>query len=476
MPTRLLELGPAEHNENTIRVVLCSGLSSNVDYMTLSHCWGPRPPIRLTRANMKSMTTGISVQDLPKSFRDAIIVTRWFHYRYLWVDSLCIVQDSTEDWQTESGTMRHVYKNATLNIAATSAIDSSSGLFFKRNPSLVSAGTVSVSWSGGLPQGTFYFFPRTFWEHGVSRAPLNRRAWVVQERFLSRRNLHFGSRGIYFECHELEACETFPRRLPTLLSARLRNRIKEIDMPEVGTATARAEAFLRNWLKIIQAYMDSELTFASDKMIALSGVAEEFRKLHNYTYLAGLWEECYLTDQLLWHVNPSYRGARGRPSARPSIYRAPSWSWLSLDAQISGPVTIKPSLIKILDAKTELIDASNPTGPVKQGMLRVRGKLESVHLQKILQTRDKYSTRGVDNKVIGIITLKLDEGSFRPTQAYCMPVRFIRADTLQGLLLVPTEQGPAEFKRVGLFESDDDETHERLAKRNSGDEILFTIV
>ena len=190
-------MSPAEAGEDTIRLVISSALPSNVEYMTLSHCWGPKPPIRLTRANIENMKAGILVGDLPRSFQNAIVVTGWFQCRYLWIDSLCIIQDSKEDWQSESGLMRHVYKNAWLNIAATAAADSSSGLFVDRKPLLVSTGAVSISWEGNLPTGMFYFFLRDFWEDEVGRAPLNRRAWVVQERFLSRRNLHFGSRGLF---------------------------------------------------------------------------------------------------------------------------------------------------------------------------------------------------------------------------------------------------------------------------------------
>ena len=442
--------------------------------MTLSHCWGPNPPIRLTQSNIESMRTGIFVGDLPRSFQHAIAVTWWFRCRYLWIDSLCIIQDSREDWQSESGLMRHVYKNAWLNIAATAAADSSSGLFIDRKPSLVSTGAVSISWEGTLPTGIFYFFLRDFWEDEISRAPLNRRAWVVQERFLSRRNLHFGSSGIYFECHEMEACETFPKRLPTFFKEALVNRFKEIDVPPIQNATARAKSFLRNWQKIRRAYTNSNLTYASDKMIALSGVAEEFHNMSNYSYLAGLWKECFLANQLLWKAR---KQPNGQPSVRPSVYRAPSWSWLSLDATIPGSVTIGPAVfIEILDAHTTLVDDNSPTGQVKHGAIRVRGQLERVQLQKVPETRDSYSICEEDGKRTGLLTVTFDEEAFRPTQAYCMPVMFSTSDTLDGLMLVSTGQAPTEFRRVGFFESDDDETHEKLAKKDPKNKTVFTIV
>ena len=122
--------------------------------------------------------------------------------------------------------MRHVYQNARLNIAATGAANSSLRLFFNRDLSLVSTGLVSVSWDGNLPKGNLRFFLRHLWAHGTGRAPWSRGAWVVQERFFARRNRHFGSESMFFESHESEACETFPRQLPDAFQRRLINRFK----------------------------------------------------------------------------------------------------------------------------------------------------------------------------------------------------------------------------------------------------------
>ena len=183
MPTRLLDLSSAGNTASTVFLVECSSIPSDLEYMTVSHCWGSKPVISLSQTNIESLKRGIPISVLPKTFQDAVVVAGWFQCRYLWIDSLCIIQDCIEDWRKESVEMRHVYKNARLNIAATGAADSTRGLFFDRDPSLVSTGLVSVSWDGSLPKGTFRFFLRHIWAHGVGRAPLSRRAWVVQERF-----------------------------------------------------------------------------------------------------------------------------------------------------------------------------------------------------------------------------------------------------------------------------------------------------
>ena len=479
MPTRLLDVSSARTTANKVFLVQGTSIPSDLEYMSLSHCWGSKPVISLSLTNIESLKRGISVPDLPKTFQDAVIVASWFQCQYLWIDSLCIIQDSIEDWRKESAGMRHVYKNAQLNIAATGAADSSSGLFFDRDPSLVSTGLVSVSWDGKLPKGAFRFFLRHIWAHGVGRAPLNRRAWVVQERFLARRNLHFGSESMFFECHESEACETFPTRLPGFFEGRLVNRFKGVYPSTDQSPTARATDFLNSWQKIIYAYMECDLTYKNDKMIALSGVAAEFQSLSNDIYLAGLWKNSFLIDQLLWIVKHNNKQMNGQPSARPSTYRAPSWSWLSIDAEVSWPVTFEPSLVELLDASVELVDEHNPTGQVKRGTLSLRGHLKRIRLQKNPNKRAEYYAYDDEERKtrIGLIAVIFDEAAIRPSQTFCFPVR-IRSheDKLEGLLLVRTGEGPMEFKRVGHFESDDVEMHVALAKGRKGDEIGLTLV
>ena len=178
-----------------------------------------------------------------------------------------------------------------------------------------------IYWQGDMPRGDFRFFLSDFWIDGVNRAPLNRRAWVVQERFLARRNLHFGSGSLFFGCHEMEACEAFPGGLPELFQTLIANGFKGVvPFNDEGVSDGK-ETFLRSWQKIATAFMSSKLTFASDKMITLSGVADEFRNINNNIYVAGLFDNGYLVHQLMWQSTG--RRPETGPSAR-SAYRAPS--------------------------------------------------------------------------------------------------------------------------------------------------------
>lgn len=98
-------------------------------YICLSHCWGDFQPIRTTTTNIEDHKKSIPWQFLPQTFQDAIDLTRFLSIRYLWIDSLCIIQDDRDDWAKESAAMASVYGNSYLTISATAAANCSKGLY-----------------------------------------------------------------------------------------------------------------------------------------------------------------------------------------------------------------------------------------------------------------------------------------------------------------------------------------------------------
>ncbi len=139
-------------------------------------------------------------------------------------------------------------------------------------------------------------------------------------------------------------------------------------------------------------------------------------------------------------------------------------------------LTLAPLLIEILDARVELVDNRNSTGQLKRGVTSTRGDLERVRLQKSPNEREGFYAYGEDNDYMGFMTVTFDEAAIRPTQAFCTPMRLRLSDTLDGLLLVPTGEKRMEFKRVGYFDSDDSEVHNKLATTKRGEKVIFTIV
>lgn len=208
LPTRVIDVGDLSSTEWHLHVP-SEDFSINQDYCTLSYRWGSAPFLQLTGETLDGMRKGLSDSTLPKTFRDAITITRNLCLRYLWIDSLCILQDNNEDWNRESSRMQTVYTNSMCNIAVTGAIDSDDGCFFTRDPLIIGPCTQYSCWDG-FPVQQYLITDMFTWEANVSTAPLLKRAWVVQERILAPRILHFGNHQMFWECNELAASESLP--------------------------------------------------------------------------------------------------------------------------------------------------------------------------------------------------------------------------------------------------------------------------
>jgi hypothetical protein len=204
MPARLLDVGMQD--SRFIRLHETNATTVRLPYATLSHCWGKIEIKRLLQGNIKECRKGIEIDVLPKTFQDAITITRKLGIRHLWIDSLCIVQDSAEDWAEQSSVMGKVYQNGYCNIAATGAHDGRAGCFLERDPKLAQKCRVKLELNlrkFKLRHGLYDLVPRSLWDVGLYVAPLNRRAWVAQERIMAPRILHFSSNQLFWECTEL---------------------------------------------------------------------------------------------------------------------------------------------------------------------------------------------------------------------------------------------------------------------------------
>jgi hypothetical protein len=211
LPKRLLCVGNptgSDYNPDILRLVDGQQILAG-KYVALSHCWGehtidsidPEKDFRTIKANRGSREKGFRMAGLPKTFQDAIKVTRELHVPYLWIDSFCIVQDDEEEWKRESARMEDVYTSAYCTIAATSAVDSNAG-FLKRN---ITGEYVYIQDDSG--RQVYVCSDIANFDDEVEEAQLNTRAWVMQERLLSCRTIHFGANQMYWECGEGIYCE-----------------------------------------------------------------------------------------------------------------------------------------------------------------------------------------------------------------------------------------------------------------------------
>ena len=260
--------------------------------MTLSHRWGTQSFPLLTREKLKGMKNGFDAAILPTAFQDAIGVTRAFQIRWLWIDCLCILQDSKDDFQVQAGLMYQVYGNSYYNLSATGAIDNHQSLFVSRAKSDLEPPRVQLRSNNS--KHDYRLLHETLFRHSVLGAPVNERGWVVQERLLSPRVLHFARQQLFWECREHTACELFPDGLPDRLD---HNSKRLFDEFLRNSRLLKNLGPLQAWTTVVEVYARCGLTNPDDKLIAIAGVAARMRSLSQEDrYLRGfdlaLYEQC----------------------------------------------------------------------------------------------------------------------------------------------------------------------------------------
>lgn len=187
-PTRLLEIRYPQtaqrRNPPTLRLVSGDQCPPESSYATLSHRWGNKPvenTLRLLKSTSAWLEELNPISDLPNTFRDAMCIANHFGIQYLWIDRLCIYQDTPEDWRREAGTMRDVYRNSLFCISALGAEDDEGGCFFSRDPSVVAPTAINLNQMGKYFRADL---EDTAWCTSFQSEPLIRRAWVLQERLI----------------------------------------------------------------------------------------------------------------------------------------------------------------------------------------------------------------------------------------------------------------------------------------------------
>jgi hypothetical protein len=230
--------------------------------MTLSHCWGIVEFFKLTAKTLSVMLAGIGTDTLAFTFQDAIRTARFLGVEYLWIDALCILQDSKQDWELESALMGKIYGNGLCNLAATGSKNGEGGLFTnhcKRYPPMTNPFSVTSSWynkTNGCWDARLSFLRKGHLLNG----PLLDRGWVVQERIIARRNLYFGSQQLYWDCHQHNVCESYTHGLPEFSPRgdellNFKRHLEPID--------ARQDVSLQYATKMLKLWVQTTCTFLS---------------------------------------------------------------------------------------------------------------------------------------------------------------------------------------------------------------------
>lgn len=351
LPTRLLDIRP--NPTDTIKLISSATLPNPVPYMTLSYCWGSAPAtsqLRTTRATLAShQDRGIPFSSLPSTFQQTIQIARLLSISNLWIDALCIIQSDAEDWHAEAPRMQDVYGHSYLNVSASASTSPDGGLFRGRDAQHLDISLVPGPIGDRGVGQRFAVVHKNYWEAQLLESKLYSRAWVFQERMLSPRLLHFADEQIFFECPCLQACEAFPTGLPTQLLTRPKRDLQWKRELQRGTfertltdQERRGIPFEHFWTTAVRSYSSCDLTNGADKIVALSGISTLMARAVGDVdeYLSGMWR-FMLEEQLAWRVVEA-RQHNGKPARRvgPEAYRAPSWSWASVDGVINMPLRV----------------------------------------------------------------------------------------------------------------------------------------
>ncbi|KAF4627445.1 hypothetical protein G7Y89_g10711 [Cudoniella acicularis] len=317
LPSRLLDLG-----DNKLRLECDVQSILDLRYATLSHVWGNDPAsyLQLKEATLEAFKTEVPFDAIPIKYKDSIRITRALGIRYLWIDSLCIIQDSPKDWTTEALKMAAVYGCSACNISYTHAPSEEPAKRYLRDPrvnipckltaasarpSRLSAFGVNHLWSKPLPPAAVVVQPVAGAIHGSWSTEAYRRvcsllsrAWVFQERLLCPRTIYYGHDRLLWEC-----CETFNDEfsgpMPYVPRSKAQIYSAFSGVAQDQTLASLLGHFDGQWKSIVNDYRSCKLTFEKDRAIAFAGIASAIQSQTGMTYLAGIWKETVYLD-LLW--------------------------------------------------------------------------------------------------------------------------------------------------------------------------------
>ncbi|KAL6862851.1 hypothetical protein ACO1O0_003089 [Amphichorda felina] len=357
---------------------------SRSSFAALSYCWGGEQPLRLTKASHRDLQAGVHISSLSRTLQDAVWVTQEMGIRYLWIDALCIFQDSDEYEDSEEDKAREIARMATyygcaiFTICAAAASAAAQGFLHVREPPPYGFGPVRLQLrdGNGGDAGKVYLLE----EAKAAPEPTTTRGWTLQESLLSRRILIFAQRQLYWSCVDSFAgCGGASVRLVGSVIGNPSTLVDDIHT--MGSLLGRPTD--DQWDVIVRQYTRRGLSVAADKLLAVSALADSLTRLcaereEKVKYLAGLLvqtsDPASLLAQLLWYSAGPRAGTK-----RAVPYRSPSWSWAAVD----GPVHFAPvarmmetaTLATVVDFDINVTVPTAPFGSVDGGSLILESRM-----------------------------------------------------------------------------------------------------
>jgi Heterokaryon incompatibility protein (HET) len=471
IPRHLIQV----NHEDGPRIVPHRSLPERARYVALSYVWGGNQTYVLTKNTLQAKCSGLDLGKVPKTIVDAMNVTRELSYSFLWVDALCIIQDDADNMAAELASMGAIYRDSEVTIIAASASRSADGFVgVPQSPShFVNPFEISLSTkdeSDVLLSVGYRSYYKPF------KDPINARAWTLQERLLSTRCLQYSYDGLKWICQTCEKNPSAPPDAPSMFP-----RMALLNNHNEPSSTESQTDVHRTWLDIRAEYTQRSLTNGVDKLPAISAIAAEIAKITGWSYVAGLWKE-HLFSDLLWrsdvHTSESSSSQDINASLsnplrpRPAKYRAPSWSWASIDGAVvdlddefdNREVFHFHIVTCDIEYTTAVEQAQFPFASIKSGTLVAEGR--------VIESDWRWADPKIDDPTLdaelldpdenwtyiwGDVLFDASEPSLTPgIKLFCLAMSVLKSNRtrwpIEGLVLLP-ETTQRAYRRVGIFQT-----------------------
>ncbi|RII10896.1 hypothetical protein CUC08_Gglean006897 [Alternaria sp. MG1] len=413
VPTRLIKIsGPSDQLQ--LRIVCGDDMGEHdvSRYVALSYCWGGDQTSKLTKENHDLYKKNIAWETLPKAIQDAAKTAQTLGFQYIWIDSMCIVQNSKEDKEAEISQMTNVYAHATLTVVNKRGDKVTKGFL---HPRTLPFGTASVQFrtdDGQIHRVTLSFNDAFDLEEGFV---VNTRGWTLQEYLLSRRRLVIGTWSAEWHCrrevngHSDGWVDDSRAGLPfdhesaswagdgpfgsreaesvyhsSFIDAAMFFSVN----PGYPSGQMEKERVRLSWYAIVESYSSRSVTESEDKVLAMSGIAKRFGNLIPKRYIAGLWEDM-MPEILFWYK-------RGMVTDRPVEYRGPSWSWISIDGEVRHDA-FENCICEVLSVQYMPKSAEALYGAVHNATLHIKGPSLSVEWRYTRQEKQGRENTQLQN-------------------------------------------------------------------------------
>ncbi|KAL0933620.1 heterokaryon incompatibility protein [Colletotrichum truncatum] len=385
LPTRVIDVGLDGFPP---RLWESGGLHAS--YCALSYCWGTGKVLCTTSSTLRSHLREIPYEKLPKTLRDAICVTRQLGVKYLWIHSLCIIQDDEKDWRREAAQMGTVYTNTHVVITALASDNSDGGLFRDRDEASVRPVPLTASFPEPHGNSCRYVVPSGGdWKAG-EHSPISTRAWTLQEQVLCARMLSFGADQLRWICLSMCAAETdpdgaFSGQHSDSLAMTTERQILRLNANQAALAAGESGAMAKDdgglsvqerdvsfqaWEKIVTKYSARVITKQADRIPAILGVARRMEVNLNNRFVAGVWKGDYCLRSLSWQAET--------PGALIAHY--PTWSWASTTSLVQYTMLSEPEASKErIEYQASVIqfdELSSEVQPTIGCCIKIKGKIK----------------------------------------------------------------------------------------------------